>query len=223
MMQATKGRNHPHDERGSRKPARVSPVSPNARDLLTTQDAALLCGVARRTMLRWVESGLIRGHTTPGGRWRIRREDLETFMREQGMGGPTEAAPTGPPRIGIVDDDPAHVDATRRWLEEVLPGAEVRVAYDGFSAGLLVRDHLPHILLLDVLMPGMDGYDVCERIRSDATFDEVAIFAVSSDMNPRRVERLLDLGADRCISKADLIPSLQDATRRLAAGERSLR
>jgi excisionase family DNA binding protein len=197
-------------------------ASPSPESLLTTSQAADYCDVDRRTMLRWVESGQVRGHRTPGGRWRIRLGDLSAFMRQRGMPLPQELDP-GPPRIAIVDDDPAHVNATRRFLEGQLPGVEVRAAYDGFGAGMLVKELEPHLLLLDVFMPGLDGFDVCEAIRSDSSLDALAVFAVSSHMTADNAARLTGLGADACIAKVDLVRALRPVLERLRSGERRLR
>ncbi len=167
---------------------------------LSTQDAARYCGVDRRTILRWIDGGLIESFQTGGGRNRIRRTDLIRFMRDRGMPVPHELD-QGPRRVLIVDDDPNHIAAMLRLVKQAFPTAEIRQALDGFSAGLVVQSFMPHVMLLDVVMPGMDGLEVCRRIRSEPELDAVRIVVVTGILDDALEERFLKLGADRCFAK----------------------
>ena len=179
------------------------------RDLSTEQAAALM-GVHARSVLRWIKAGRLRAWTTGGGRSRIRREDLARFMRSRGMDIPEVLAPATP-RIAIVDDDPAFVDALLELLEELRPEAEIEEAGDGFAAGILVGTLRPHLVFLDIYMPTIDGFEVCRWIRGKRETAEAAIVAVSGVMTPATRQRLGELGADLCLSKPvepDLIRSV---------------
>ena len=72
-----------------------------------------------------------------------------------------------PPRILVVDDNPANVDILCMRL--VADGYEVITAADGEEALIAVKEHQPDLLLLDVMMPKLDGIEVCRRLRADAT------------------------------------------------------
>lgn len=168
---------------------------------LTTEEAALICGAHSRSVLRWVKAGRIRGYQTGGGRWRIRPDDLRAFMRDRGMRVPSLLDP-GPRRVVIVDDEPHHARALAEVVDVLVPGPlEVRVAYDGFTGGLLVASFRPHVLFLDVRMPGVDGFAVCREIRSNPDLDSVAIVIVSGALDDDTRDRLRALGVNRCIDK----------------------
>lgn len=184
------------------------------RAVLGTGDAARLCAVDPRTIARWIDAGLIRSHRTAGGRRRVRRSDLLAFMQGRGMPLP---APTSDARIAVIDDDVAFVRALMRTLRRVAPGAECREAYDGFSGGALVASFQPHILFLDVVMPGVSGVDVCKHIRANQALAEIAIVIISGELTGDLRARLAAAGANRCIqkpfSRSDLSLALTDFLR----------
>ena len=102
-------------------------------------------------------------------------------------------------RILIVDDEPNIVLALELLMKKA--GFEVHTADDGEKALHAVRDLRPDLVLLDIMMPKMDGYEVCQRIRSDASLKNVRIFMLTA--KGREVEKAkgLALGADHYITK----------------------
>jgi excisionase family DNA binding protein len=184
---------------------------PNTDDL-STHAAAELCGVASRTVLRWVDAGVLPGYQTGGGRRRIRRVDLVAFMRGRGMSIPAELR-SRRDRVAIVDDDRLHVKTLRRMLHMEHKDLQIEVAHDGFGAGALLFTFHPHLIILDLVMPGMDGFEVCRRIRADPEFDDVGVLVVTGhDPEPFR-QRLEELGATEILRKplkmAQLLPALE--------------
>lgn len=168
---------------------------------LTTGEAARLCAVDPRTIARWMDAGLMRSHRTGGGRRRVLRSDLLSFMRARGMPLPDRAERTDRARIAVVDDDPLVVKALLRALARIVPGADCRSAHDGFLAGTLVASFRPDLVLLDVIMPGMSGVEVCEHIRSVPDLAGAAIIIVSGHLTDELRARLATAGADRCLTK----------------------
>ena len=166
---------------------------------VSSQEAADLCAVDRRTLLRWIDRGLLASHQPGGGRHRILRSELRRFMREHGMPMPAVLSPA--PRVGIVDDEPAMVRTLRRIVRAHVPDVVVETASDGFAAGVLVASLRPHVLLLDIQMPGLSGIEVCRRLAATPDFDETAIVVVSGALTPAIEEELASLGAKRCIAK----------------------
>lgn len=169
-------------------------------DDMSTHDVARLCGVAPRTVLRWVDAGVLPGYQTGGGRRRICKSDLVDFMRGRGMDVPAELSPHRY-RVAIVDDDRLHVQMLSRMLVDAYAGLEVESAADGFAAGALVFSFKPHLIFLDLVMPGMDGFEVCRRIRADTSFDDVGIVIVTGHLTDAWRLRLAELGADECMVK----------------------
>ena len=171
--------------------------------VLTTQQAATYCGVCRRTMLRWLKSGKIPSSQTPGRRRRILVSDLTRFMRRQGMAVPDDllTAPGGAFRVVIVDDDVTHTRALSRAIRAVSGDVQIRTAHDGFAGGLLVRDLAPDVLFLDVVMPGVDGLDVCRSIRSQPILDDTIIVMVSGYLDEHNTPKASAAGANMVLPK----------------------
>jgi len=176
------------------------------QEAFSTQQAAALCGVDRRSMLRWVKAGVLPSFQTGGGRWRILREDLVSFMQERGMPIPADLVPE-PPKVVIVDDDAGFASALRRIVSARRPDARVLTASDGFTGGMLVSDEHPHLLLLDVQMEGLDGVEVCRRLRANEALNSVKVVIVSGFLTDDQERELLKLGVERCCRKP-LAPSV---------------
>jgi putative two-component system response regulator len=103
------------------------------------------------------------------------------------------------PRILIVDDD----EGLRRLLRLILchEGFEVIEAASGLEALARVQDSQPTLVLLDVMMPGLDGFDVCRKLRSDQRTHRLPIVFVSAIDDIKHRNELMKLGADDCIKK----------------------
>src|SRR5256885_7658144 len=78
---------------------------------------------------------------------------------------------------------------------------ETDVAHDGFEAGSKVESFRPHALVLDLMMPGIDGFEVCRRLRARHTLNHIRIVAVTGFPSPDHVNRILAAGADACVAK----------------------
>lgn len=184
----------------------------NVPEILSTHDVARFCGVTPRTALRWVDAGVLPGHLTGGGRRRVQKGDLIQFMRGRGMMLPDELQPTHN-RVAIVDGDLLHLQMMQRVLRNLAPHLEVRTAADGFNAGALLFSFRPHLVFLDLVMPGLDGFDVCRRIRSEPGFEGTGVVIVTNHLNAPLRRRLTELGADECFTKpfrrVDMLPLLQ--------------
>lgn len=99
-------------------------------------------------------------------------------------------------RILVVDDEPRYVRLMEANL--ISEGYEVLKAYDGQSAVEMVADKQPDLVLLDVMMPGLDGFGACERVRE---FSSVPIIMVTAKGEEQDRVRGLDVGADDYIVK----------------------
>jgi excisionase family DNA binding protein len=178
----------------------ASSASSEVVDLLTTGQAAALCGVDPKTIARWGDAGLVPTHRTAGGRRRMRREDLLAFLRRQGMPvlARREAAP---PRILVVDDEEMVVRSLERILTRAFPTAHLQHAYNGFEAGLRVAADRPDLVLLDVVMPGVSGVDVCAAIRSQRSLAHTRVVVVSGHLGPVVRAQLTAVGADAFVAK----------------------
>src|SRR5207247_4271031 len=136
------------------------------KTVFTTGEAAKICKVSQQTIIRCFDSGQLRGFRVPGSRFRrIPRDILYRFMKENGI--PTDALESGRRKALIVDDYEELVELIRDALEA--DGRfEIRIANNGFDAGMMVKEYRPDIIVLDVMLPDINGKEVCQRVRMDS-------------------------------------------------------
>lgn len=103
--------------------------------------------------------------------------------------------------ILIVDDDRQHAELLKNFINDLHFTADSYIAHDGFEAGQLLAQHHPDIVLLDVNMPGMDGFAVCQRIKQQADQQSVRIIAMSEYDTTENTRRILAAGAEHCLGK----------------------
>ncbi len=168
---------------------------------LSTSQVADLLNVAVKSVINWVDQGQLKAGRTPGGHRRVTAGDLVEFLRRQQLPVPPELVEQAAPRVLIVDDDPA----ITRWMTTVLhkrhPAWEVEAAHDGFSAGDLVASFAPDVVVLDLRMPGLDGYEVCRRIKSRPRSRQAVVIAVTAYFTPEADRQILACGARICLLK----------------------
>ena len=169
------------------------------KTVFTTGEAAKICKVSQQTIIRCFDSGQLKGFRVPGSKFRrIPRELLYRFMKENGI--PTDALESGKRKALVVDDDVELVELIRDVLEA--DGRfEVRVANNGFDAGMMVKEYHPDVEVLDVMLPDINGKEVCQRIRSDATLTDVKVVCISGMVEQDKIKELLDAGANDFVQK----------------------
>jgi len=130
----------------------------------------------------------------------VAAEDLVRFLREHRMPIPKELETT-PNRILVVDDEPAITQLIARAVKAALPECEVVEAHDGFRAGTIIATLKPNVVILDLRMPGMDGYEVCRLIKSQQATRHAEVVAITAYPSPEGERRILDCGARVCLTK----------------------
>ena len=137
------------------------------KTVYTTGEAAKICKVSQQTIIRCFDSGQLKGFRVPGSRFRrIPRDQLFLFMRDNRI--PTDALESGRRKILVVDDDQDLVELITDVLER--DGRfETRSVNNGFDAGMMVKDYRPDLIVLDVMLPDINGKEVCQRVRSDSS------------------------------------------------------
>jgi excisionase family DNA binding protein len=184
-------------------------------DILTVFQASKYCNVSPKTIINWIEAGHIVAYKTVGGHRRIKKSDMEDFMRRQGIPLPQEAIPTERKRILIVDDDAIIVETIVQALEEVEHDYEIISASDGFEAGLQVNHFRPHLVILDIMMPDIKGYDVCKKIKTNEQTKDTKIIVLSAYLDDEKFKKMKEYGADLCFSKPLPLPRLKEEVARM--------
>jgi DNA-binding response OmpR family regulator len=113
--------------------------------------------------------------------------------------GPKEAVPPRPPRVLIAEDNPQGAELLEAYLGDC--GYELRTAADGEEALRLVAAWQPDLVLLDVMMPRLSGFEVCKRLRANPATRDVAVLMVTALDQVSDVERALEAGTDDFLSK----------------------
>lgn len=181
-----------------------------AKPYLKPSEVAELLRVGAGTVRLWNQAGKLRGTTTAGGHRRFEYRDVEAFAREHGieLASPQE----GKLRVLIVDDDKRMVRVIRRMLSTADPEAELEVSHDGFTAGQMVEKFEPHIMILDLIMPGVDGFQLCKSLKADPATKGIRIVAITGDKSTSAAAKIVKLGAEIClrkpIVKADLLTAV---------------
>jgi excisionase family DNA binding protein len=178
------------------------------KTVFTTGEAAKVCKVSQQTIIRCFDNGQLKGFRVPGSRFRrIPREALYKFMKDNGI--PTEALESGKRKVLLVDDDAELVELIVKVLDE--DGRfEVRVAGNGFDAGMMVKEYRPDLIVLDVMLPDINGKEVCHRVRADSTLEDVRILCISGMIEEDKIQELRLSGADDFLHKPFDIEELID-------------
>jgi excisionase family DNA binding protein len=184
-------------------------------DTFTVYTASKHCNVSSKTIINWIEAGHINAYRTVGGHRRIKRGDLEGFMRKQGIPIPEKAPDNDRKRILVVDDDPIIVETIVQALEEDQFDYEVISASDGFEAGLQVTHFHPHLLILDIMMPDIKGNEVCRKIKCSEDTKDTKIIVLSAYLDEDKFQEMKKYGADVCFSKPLPLPQLKEEVARL--------
>ena len=169
------------------------------KDLFTTGEAAEVCKVSQQTIIRCFDSGRLEGFRVPGSRFRrIPRQSLIKFMKENNI--PLDAVDSGKRKVLIVDDDAEIVEL----LVDVLARDgrfETKTASSGYEAGIATQRFRPELILLDYMLPDVNGNVVCQTIRKNPEFENIKIIIVSGVVKQEEIEQLLKSGAEGFIKK----------------------
>jgi len=169
------------------------------KDLFTTGEAAEVCKVSQQTIIRCFDSGRLKGFRIPGSKFRrIPRQSLIQFMKENDI--PLDAIDSGKTKVLIVDDDAEIVEL----IVDVLARDgrfESKTASSGYDAGILTEQFRPDVILLDYMLPDVNGNIVCQTIRKNPEYENIRIIIVSGVIKQDEISQLLKSGAEDFIRK----------------------
>lgn len=167
------------------------------KSYLTPSEAAKLLMVSPITVRAWAQKGLLPSETTLGGHRRFLRETVEQFAKQS-----KAVTPRSPLRVLIVEDDKQVAGFLVEWLIGLeMPVITVGTAVNGFEAGRKVHSFEPDIILLDLMMPELDGFEVCAQIKADPNTRNIRVIAMTGHLSLENEQRILEAGAEICIAK----------------------
>src|SRR5688572_4612814 len=171
------------------------------RKFYTTKQIADLCGVHITTAIRWIDGGELRAYRTPGGRRRVAAEELRGFVERHNIPVARKLA-RDRPLVLVVDDDPLVLRAMGRQLTAA-DRFEVMTASSGYDALLIAASALPDVIVLDLLMPRVDGFEVCASLKRNPHTAHIKVIAITGRFTTQVQKRVTELGAFTCLPKED--------------------
>ncbi len=181
-------------------------------------EVAKLCGVVNQTAINWIKSNHLKAFKTPGGQFRVYPKDLIDFMRSREIELPGELlkfceTEEVSKKLLIVDDDKALNTVLAKFMQNSIENLLVYQAFDGFEAGELMTEELPQILILDLDLPGVDGFALCKKINEGDKFGNPVIIVVTALEDESVEEQVKSLGVENFMKKPLDLPKIAEIVR----------
>lgn len=155
----------------------------HSSEFISTREAAKLLGVGLTTVQQWVESGALPAWKTAGGHRRIPLAAIEAIrLRQQaaiGIGSATASA-TQDFKILVVEDEPVQRELYRQQLAAWKLPIQVFTAENGFEGLILVGRHAPDLIITDLAMPGMNGFEMIRNLTAQSSVFSGSIIVVTA-------------------------------------------
>lgn len=165
----------------------------------TTHDIAAFCDVSPSSVVQWINNGKLRSYQTAGGHHRVTRADLIEFLRQLRISLPRELS--SPTRILIVDDEADIARAVAKAFGRRPEVFRTEICSDGVEALIRIGREHPDLVILDVVLPKMDGVQVCRVLKANPETRAIKIIAVSGKRLPFSEKKLLGTKVDAFFRK----------------------
>jgi excisionase family DNA binding protein len=175
--------------------------------MLSTTTVAHMLGVAAGSVANWIDAGQLKAGRTPGGHRRVTVKSLLEFLSQQQLPVPTELQSANS-SILIVDDEPAVSNWLAKELKHEFPNYKIVQAQDGFEAGEIIALSIPTAIVLDLKMPGLDGFEVCRRLKARQSTSHINVIAMTAYFSPDAEQEILACGAKVLLRKPFEISAL---------------
>lgn len=161
--------------------------------LYTTHEVSRFCNVYPTTVIKWINEGTLTAFTTPGGHRRIKKSDLIKLIDDNNMPMPNELTRGSQPRILVIDDNirilkmiTTILQAEKDW--------DIASVSSSFKAGVMVSEWKPDLILLDFLMPEIDGFEVCRGLRANESTRNIPVIAVTVLRDAQDIKKMYACG-----------------------------
>jgi excisionase family DNA binding protein len=175
---------------------------------LSVGQVAEICRVSKKTVLNWIYDGGLKAFTTYGGHYRIWPANLKKFLDSTGMDIPFDYVDDRTTHILIIDDDIDFSNILKSAIVAELPDVEVTTTDDGYEGLMLIGELKPQLVILDIKMPKLDGFQVLEMLRGRKTEQELKILVVTGYLDPETRQQLSKTIADHWIDKLSDITTM---------------
>ncbi|HPS44761.1 MAG TPA: response regulator [Treponemataceae bacterium] len=178
-------------------------------------EVANMCGVVNQTAINWIRGGHLTAFNTPGGQFRVYKDDLLDFINKRGMRVPEALIDSEPEAnwksLIIIDDDQGLNNAIASYMKKNMSDLVVYQSFDGFDAGAQLVEKKPGFVLLDLALPGINGQDICRKIKNDPAFGKPYVMVITALEEEGLEESLYSLGADKFFKKPLALASLVES------------
>jgi excisionase family DNA binding protein len=200
-------------------------TSADAEGHYTTIEAAALLGLAVRSVQLMVDRGELVAWKTPGGHRRISRESVHRWKGGHAAAPDRPEAATGasPRRVLLIEDSVHFQNLTSLLVKQHFPEVELRVAADGIVGLTMVGQWQPEVLIVDILLPGIDGATLITSLRTHPQFERQQLIVVTSLDGAERAPYEFALKGVPVIHKPRLVAELPAQLRACLSGRAGVR
>lgn len=169
-------------------------------DYLTIGQIADYCRVTYSTVIKWLKTGKLKSlHGSEEGS-QVNRNDFIEFLHFHKLPVAPELYQNERKRLLIVDDDASIVEFLRDILSEI-DSLEIETANHGREAGNKIAEFKPHIIILDLWMPDINGFEICRHLKFNPATSAIKILAITGYPCPQAIRKITNTGADYLMEK----------------------
>ncbi len=174
-------------------------------DLLTTSQVAKLFSVAPHTIRRWAQDGLLKPARTVGGHLRFERNSVNQLLAARGFSVPDQVeekikTTSGTMvRVLVVDDEESVIEQIQKDLKG--ENVHIETARNGYEANVVIPLFKPQLIFLDLLLPDVEGFRICQEIRADEKTKDIYVVAMTGYSTEDFLSKAVAAGANECLPK----------------------
>jgi excisionase family DNA binding protein len=162
-----------------------------AEKTYTTYEIAKYCDVYPSSVINWINDGKLKAYVTPGGHHRVIREDLIRFLMDCGIPVPKDLRADQRKKVLVVDDDVELVRLIEKAFLNHVKSFQVEVCHSGIDALIRIGQAVPDLVILDIVLPKMDGCQVCKILKTRPETSGIKIIGISGKKFPMAEKQLV--------------------------------
>ncbi|HET6273377.1 MAG TPA: response regulator [Bacteroidota bacterium] len=168
---------------------------------LSVGQVAEICCVSKKTVLNWIYDGALKAFTTYGGHYRVWPVNVKKFLDSTGMDIDFEYVDERITHILIIDDDADYSQMLKSAISTELPGAEITATDDGYEGLMLIGEIKPQLVILDIKMPKIDGFQVLDLLKTRKIDHDMKVLVITGYLDEGTKKQLAGTIADHWMDK----------------------